>query len=444
MREPRTSSILHLAPDHDSRLAEVLQSATSMPVTQVRDRVRMRAQSRLRDSAKRQLGMEDGDIVVNPVDRPRAAACRRWTSSSALSPTTHEAKAVAVMLSGTGSERFERDQADQGARRAHHRPGSRRKPSTATCRSTRCSAASITCCRSPRFPARSWNTTSADRRAAATSAAGRSSTRSATALHEVLTLLRVRTGHDFANYKPATVMRRIERRMAVHKCATIADYARFMRTTPQEAGLLMKELLDQRHEFLSRSRRLRDARSTGDSAAVPGQVEPPITCGSGSPAVRPARRRTRWRCCSPNARRTCRPRRRSRCSRAISTRRRSRSRAKACTATPKSPTSRWIGCAVFPAGARRPSHPPRPARARPVRASQRHSRSAVLPPRFDRLPQPVDLSEPVDAGAGDRDVPFRAADRGLPVPRRIRKRGGRRPTCSCRSTRTRIFSNRAP
>ena len=31
--------ILHLSPDHDSRLAEVLQAATTMPVTQVRDRV---------------------------------------------------------------------------------------------------------------------------------------------------------------------------------------------------------------------------------------------------------------------------------------------------------------------------------------------------------------------------------------------------------------------
>ena len=33
--------ILHLSPDHDSRLAEVLQGATTMPVTQVRDRVQL-------------------------------------------------------------------------------------------------------------------------------------------------------------------------------------------------------------------------------------------------------------------------------------------------------------------------------------------------------------------------------------------------------------------
>ena len=31
-------------------------------------------------------------------------------------------------------------------------------------------------------------------------------------MREILALLRVRTGHDFSNYKPATVLRRIERR----------------------------------------------------------------------------------------------------------------------------------------------------------------------------------------------------------------------------------------
>src|SRR5262245_8251471 len=35
--------ILHLSPDHDSKLAEVLQSASSMPVTQVRSSVTLEA-----------------------------------------------------------------------------------------------------------------------------------------------------------------------------------------------------------------------------------------------------------------------------------------------------------------------------------------------------------------------------------------------------------------
>ena len=40
---------------------------------------------------------------------------------------------------------------------------------------------------------------------------------------------------------------------------------------------------------------------------------------------------------------------------------------------------------------------------------------------LDLLPQPADLPEPGGAGAGDRDVSFRAAPRRLPVPRHVRR-----------------------
>src|SRR4029077_4693562 len=63
------------------------------------------------------------------------------------------------------------------------------------------------------------------------------------AMHELLTVLRVRTGHDFSNYKRATLHRRIERRMTLRSVATLPQYARLMRQSPDEAVLLMKELL---------------------------------------------------------------------------------------------------------------------------------------------------------------------------------------------------------
>src|SRR5262249_11310576 len=62
-------------------------------------------------------------------------------------------------------------------------------------------------------------------------------------MREVLTLLRVRTGHDFSNYKRATLQRRIERRMTLRSVPTLAQYARLVRQSPDEAVLLMKELL---------------------------------------------------------------------------------------------------------------------------------------------------------------------------------------------------------
>jgi two-component system CheB/CheR fusion protein len=62
-------------------------------------------------------------------------------------------------------------------------------------------------------------------------------------LHDIFGLLRARTRHDFSLYKPSTLHRRIERRMAIHGMTTLAEYTDFLRRNPQEVDLLFKELL---------------------------------------------------------------------------------------------------------------------------------------------------------------------------------------------------------
>jgi two-component system CheB/CheR fusion protein len=56
-------------------------------------------------------------------------------------------------------------------------------------------------------------------------------------------LVRSKTGHDFSRYKQSTVMRRIERRMAVLQIENHADYIAYMRNNSQEIDTLFKELL---------------------------------------------------------------------------------------------------------------------------------------------------------------------------------------------------------
>jgi len=62
-------------------------------------------------------------------------------------------------------------------------------------------------------------------------------------LEKVLVLLRAQTGHDFSYYKNTTVIRRIERRMAVNQIERIEGYVRYIREHPAEADTLFKELL---------------------------------------------------------------------------------------------------------------------------------------------------------------------------------------------------------
>jgi two-component system, chemotaxis family, CheB/CheR fusion protein len=63
------------------------------------------------------------------------------------------------------------------------------------------------------------------------------------AMKRILSHLRVRTGHDFSNYKKSTVQRRIARRMQVQRAATMADYLTILRENAPEVQALFADLL---------------------------------------------------------------------------------------------------------------------------------------------------------------------------------------------------------
>lgn len=50
-------------------------------------------------------------------------------------------------------------------------------------------------------------------------------------------------GIDFTHYKRTTVLRRIERRMVVNHCESLAEYAKFLDTSQEEVNVLVKEIL---------------------------------------------------------------------------------------------------------------------------------------------------------------------------------------------------------
>jgi two-component system, chemotaxis family, CheB/CheR fusion protein len=52
-------------------------------------------------------------------------------------------------------------------------------------------------------------------------------------LRRIVSFLRARTGHDFANYKRATVMRRVARRMQVARRESLASSRCISRRTPR-------------------------------------------------------------------------------------------------------------------------------------------------------------------------------------------------------------------
>jgi len=62
-------------------------------------------------------------------------------------------------------------------------------------------------------------------------------------LKKIFALIRTQTGHDFSQYKPSTIHRRIERRMAVQKIETFDEYVKFIHQDAAEVQALFSDFL---------------------------------------------------------------------------------------------------------------------------------------------------------------------------------------------------------
>ncbi len=115
--------ILHLSPDHDSRLAEVLQVSASIPVTQVRERVRVERNHVYVVPPNQSLSMVDGHLGVSNMTRHRRATC----AGRHLFPQAGRSAALPCRLRrlvGNGRERIDGAEEGEGARRRLLRSGS--------------------------------------------------------------------------------------------------------------------------------------------------------------------------------------------------------------------------------------------------------------------------------------------------------------------------------
>jgi two-component system, chemotaxis family, CheB/CheR fusion protein len=62
-------------------------------------------------------------------------------------------------------------------------------------------------------------------------------------LERIVALIRVRTSQDFSPYKRGTLLRRVERRMAMHSIGRVAEYARYLEEHEEEIDALWRDWL---------------------------------------------------------------------------------------------------------------------------------------------------------------------------------------------------------
>ena len=59
--------ILHLSPEHESHLTEILQTVAQIPVTRVKEKVEVESDHVYVVSPNKSLSMQDGHIIVSPI-----------------------------------------------------------------------------------------------------------------------------------------------------------------------------------------------------------------------------------------------------------------------------------------------------------------------------------------------------------------------------------------
>jgi two-component system CheB/CheR fusion protein len=231
--------ILHLSPDHDSQLAQVLQHGALIPVTQVTEQVEIESNHAYVVPPNKILRMEGRSILIDDIAGPeeRRAPVDMFFRSLADS---HGARAICVVLSGTGSN------GSAGLKRIKEYgglvlvqdPGSAKYADMP--RNSIATGLVDLVLPVGRMAARIREYRDRQQRTEFELAAEAAQPE---ALREILSVLRIRTGHDFSNYKPGTIQRRVDRRVHLLGLDHIYVYARLLRENPQEAIALMKELL---------------------------------------------------------------------------------------------------------------------------------------------------------------------------------------------------------
>ena len=233
--------VTHLDPKHESHLAEILQKSTSMPVTQIRNGVKVAANHVYVNPPGQLLSIIGGTLQFSERTHPSISHLPIDTFFKSLANDCG-ANAVGIVLSGSGTD------GTVGLREIKAEGGTTmvQDPRSAKYDGMPQSAAAtglIDYVMPPhKMPAKLINFLGRSIRKIATGSPLLKPENEKN-LQSIFFILKEKTGRDFSNYKKNTIYRRLERRMGVHQITGLADYLSVLRDSEQEVHILLKELL---------------------------------------------------------------------------------------------------------------------------------------------------------------------------------------------------------
>jgi two-component system CheB/CheR fusion protein len=229
--------VQHLEPHRKSQLAQIIGGVTSMPVREATDGLPIKVDHVYILPPNTNMALTDGTLHLTarePSRGPHMPADHLFRSLAAI----HKSRAVGVILSGGGTDGtlgFQAIKAEGGITFAQDEQSARQASMP------RCAVAdgNVDYVLPPREIAeqllrlREHPYTKQDK---ATPPAG-------DGLNHVMTVMRSRTGVDFGNYKRSTILRRIQRRMALRGLEHVEDYQKLLREDPAEVHNLYQDFL---------------------------------------------------------------------------------------------------------------------------------------------------------------------------------------------------------
>ncbi|MDZ7698126.1 MAG: chemotaxis protein CheB [Deltaproteobacteria bacterium] len=241
--DPNMAFVLvqHLAPDHKSILTDLIRRYTRMQVFEVEDGMVVRPNYAYIIPPGRDMAFLNGSLQLLEPAAPRGQRLPIDFFFRSLAQDQRE-RAIAIVLSGTGSD------GTMGVRAVKGEGGMvmAQNPASTEYDGMPRSAIATGLVDYELPPAEM----PAQLIAYAAHAFGKPPRPAAVpppktenALKKIFILLRAQTGHDFSQYKPSTIHRRIERRMAVHQIETLDGYVKYVQQTPAEVEALFRDLL---------------------------------------------------------------------------------------------------------------------------------------------------------------------------------------------------------
>jgi len=232
--------VQHLAPDHKSILAELIKRHTSMEAVEVEDGMRVRPDHAYIIPPNLNMALFKGRLHLFAPTAPHGLNLPIDFFFRSLADDQHE-RAICVVLSGTGSD------GTLGARAIKGEGGMVmvQNPTSAAYdgmpRSVIATGLADVVLPPDEMPERLM--TYLAQVFGKKSSALPPTLKTEDALTKICLLLRDATRHDFSQYKQSTLVRRIERRMALRQIQHQQDYVRYLQQEPGEIQALFHDLL---------------------------------------------------------------------------------------------------------------------------------------------------------------------------------------------------------